>query len=79
MESKINKLKHAEYRNFSVILFQDCVVKWEFKARNLVRRTNPHPQSLLLLLSSLLLLLLLLLTLFNVEIKIPPIIQKIAN
>ena len=35
LESKINKQKHTEYRNFSVIFFQDCVVKWEFKTQNL--------------------------------------------
>ena len=43
LESKINKQKRTEYRNFSVILFQDCVVKYEFETRNLARRTDPHP------------------------------------
>ena len=26
-----------------MILFQDCVVKYEFETRNLARRTDPHP------------------------------------
>ena len=27
------------------MLFEDCVVKWEFKTQNLTRRTDPQSQS----------------------------------
>ena len=27
LENKINKQKHTEYKNFTVISYQDCVIK----------------------------------------------------